>query len=289
MFCDINARLFDQKIYLSFYEYFEHCNEIINKSLTFSINKSIIESYKNYNEFHINMTKIIHNYKINYSNCEELINDLQLEENVDYKYFDNRHMITGKCFKKIILLSTKINFNIKKMILNHFLFLDDCIMEYSNYINLHNSADFFLLQNRIKEINERFSSRINVFNNQVDNKLKKIEKIVDIVNNPNSTFIKYISDVMDFNKDYMKKNNKELSNNIYKMINKMDSNYERYNNLIEKIPNNHIILESTFESKFADQLENFNQQIEKKMDEKITELKDKFNDIALERFNDIFL
>lgn len=288
MFSNINALLFDQKIYLSFYEYVSHCNIAINKSLTLSINKSIIESYKNYKDFHINMTKIINNYKINYSNCEELINDLQLIENIDYQYFDNRYMINGISFKKIIFLSTKINFAIKKMILDYFLFLDECILEYSNYINLHNSSDFFLLQDRIKEINEKFSKRINVFNNQVDDKLKKIEKVVDIVNNPNSTFIKYINDVMDFNKDYMKKNNKELSNNIYKMINKMDSNYEKYNKLIEKIPNNHIILESTFEDKFEEQLKKFSSNLDSKMDEKINELKNKFNDISLEKFNDIF-
>jgi hypothetical protein len=232
---------------------------------------------------YINLTKIIQSFKLLYSNNEELIKDLNLEINKDYIETDNRIFINNKTLKKILLFSKKDEL-INNYILNFYIFIDECILEYTNYLSLFNGSDFFLLQNQIKNLENILNNKIQTFNVSVEQKINKFDNIINILQDPNSEFIKYINYINNYNKNYINDNNKELSNKINKMLNKMDSNYNKYNNLINEIPKEKIIVSETFEKEFSENLKKFSETLNETLNKKIITLTDQFKNIAFNEF-----
>ena len=290
----INAILFGDKKYLSFYEYLCYCNDYINNSKTIEnkhkellyiqLSNNLLEYYKTNNEYIINLTKVIQSFKLSYANNEQLIEDLNLQSKVDYIESDNRIFINNLTLKKILFISLKIDNLIKIYIFNFYNFIDNCIIEYSNYLSLYNGSDFFLLQSQIKNLEKTLNNKIKTFNSEVEQKIKKLDNIVNIIQDPNSEFIQYINHINNYNKNYINNNNKELSKSINKMLQKMDNNYNKYNDLINQIPKDKIVISETFEKKFTENLNQFSLILNQTINNKILELKDEFSNIAYNEF-----
>lgn len=286
----INSNLFSQNEHLNFNEYLIYCyknstylyssdNVIKNK-----IFKHLVENYQFNIKYELHLPNIINIYKLDYCNNEDLIEDLNLENKKDYIIDDKRIYITFQTLKKILFFSSKIDTLIKNYICDFYLFLDMCIIEYSNYINFYNIHDYFTVQDKFKTFNIEFDKKLNQVNKQFNEKMNRIENMLSIIENPESEFVKYIKHVNNYNKDYIQKNTKELSNNIYKLIKNLDINYYKHLDLINQIPKNKIMIADNFDKELSEKLIIFNTKLDNMLNEKIQNIQSQFSKIAFEAF-----